>query len=447
MVNESDDAIFAFSALAFTVLGLLLMKTLLLGPSFEFRRMTLPSVLLTAYLIIMPLPSILWFLDSSHPIRYTNLVAVDVVPLPYILGVWLANRLGRIPPHTVKRFLDSELCRSREDGVFGRFQAVILVASAAVVGTYLLLAEDVALVASIQEYGAIGGDRLRHSIYELPDALIFAYAVVVRLCLPFCVLYSFLMAKVYRRAWRVRFGMVLTLSLVGASLSLERSPTLGILLMLLLAYPLSSRKRHGLLYAALVLAALFLGGLIHQAQYQLDIERRDIVDYMSNLLLNRIWLDPSYMTAVAFREFNSSTTFLRGQSIRLLSLFGIPYQSFSSVGFVGDLWVNFGWPGVVLGSTLLGFTLQMIQGKCFQKKTVSTLVVYVLFLANALWLLYGSILSTMVVTVFAAGLLLLRSLPRPAPVRGALEIHVERTGQNLGHVLQTGWNSKHRGVY
>ena len=91
---------------------------------------------------------------------------------------------------------------------------------------------------------------------------------------------------------------------------------------------------------------------------------------------------------------------------------GIPYESFSSVGFAGDLWANFGWPGIIVGSVLMGLVLQSIQLRAFREKTAPTLAIYVLFLVNELWLLYGSVLSTMVVTVFAAGLLLLRLLPR-----------------------------------
>ena len=129
--------------------------------------------------------------------------------------------------------------------------------------------------------------------------------------------------------------------------------------------------------------------------------------YSAGLLVSRIWLDPSYMTFIAFNEYNDATTFLYGKSIRVLSLFGVEHVHFSSVGFVGDLWANFGPFGVIIGSIIIGFILQFIQLRLFREKGVLVLMVYILLLLNAAWLMYGSVLSTMVVSVYLLSILLL----------------------------------------
>jgi len=305
---------------------------------------------------------------------------------------------------------------------------------------YVAVADYVPLIASIRNYGELEGEDVRHSIYQLPSVLVFLYAVAVRLFLPYCVLYSFFMSRSYGGRWKTRFWMILALALGITAFSLERSPSLGLFLLLLLSYLLTSKRANLSRYGLLLAAALAVGGLIHQAQYQLPINPADALSYMTGFLLSRIWLDPSYMTSVAFQEFNSSTGFLGGKSIRLLSLFGVPYESFSSVGFVGDLWANFGWTGVILGSLLLGFVLQTIQLKFFRKKTLPVLMTYVLFLVNELWLLYGSIVPTMVVVVFSAGLLfltLLGQLEETAPL-GARQASAYRFVLNSGRTRHRG---------
>src|SRR2546422_1591214 len=146
--------------------------------------------------------------------------------------------------------------------------------------------------------------------------------------------------------------------------------------------------------------AKLVGGFVSRAQYQLDISMSDALKYMSSFFLSRVFLDPSYMTFWALTEYNGSTMFLHGRSIRLLAPLAGEYQPFSSVGFVGDLWANFGWLGVVIGGVAIGFLLQFIQVNFFKRKTLLATMVYVMLVLNSLWIMYGSILSTMVVSVF-----------------------------------------------
>src|SRR5438128_2134955 len=121
---------------------------------------------------------------------------------------------------------------------------------------------------------------------------------------------------------------------------------------------------------------------------------------MITFLVSRVFLDPSYMTFLAFFQYNDTTTFLHGKSIRLLAPLLGEYQPFSSVGFVGDLWANFGWLGVIIGGVFIGFLLQFVQVKFLKQKSLATTMIYVMLVLNSLWIMYGSILSTMVVSAF-----------------------------------------------
>ena len=153
--------------------------------------------------------------------------------------------------------------------------------------------------------------------------------------------------------------------------------------------------------------ALLLGGIVKRAQYQLDIDVGQMANYMSQILVSRIWLDPSYMCLAAFHEYNAATMFLHGHSIKLFSFFGLEFTHFSSIGFVGDLWVNFGWWGILIGSFTLGFILQSAQLLFHKKTDILRFAIFVLLLVNSVWIIYGSVLSIMVLSVYGSSIFLL----------------------------------------
>ncbi len=407
-----QDTLIALLILFVALLLMLHIAKLIPGFSLHPRRLTLPSLLILAYLVIMPVPSILWFCNWSGPIRYSYLLAIDGTPALLLLGAFLASFSSRHPRAIVAGFLRAGLSKSREDGFFRPLYNLMFVVAGLIAALYVSGATYVPLLGSLGQYGVEPGEEVRMAIYGSSPIMVYAYALTVRLFLPFCVLYSYFMGQVYGRKWKFKFWLMLAVAFALGALSLERSPTLGMFGALILAFCLSKGISVSLKHLFTFVMALLAGGTIHLAQYQLAIDWHEIGRSTTGFLVERLWLDPSYMTAVGFQTFNDTTMFLHGSSVRLLSLFGIEFQSFSSVGFVGDLWVNFGWSGVVSGAILLGFALEFIQLKFFRRKSIPFMVVYTLLLANELWLLYGSVLSTMVVSVYAAGVGLLALLPK-----------------------------------
>jgi len=113
------------------------------------------------------------------------------------------------------------------------------------------------------------------------------------------------------------------------------------------------------------------------------------------------------MARVTFEEFDTAEKFLYGKSIRLLSLFGVEFHSVTSPSFIAELWLNFGWFGVIVGTVALGFVLQFIQLTFFKKKTAPILSAYILLILNGAWLIYGHVFSTMSVSVYLFILLFL----------------------------------------
>jgi len=407
LTTKTSDWIFAVSVFVFAILSFLFLKRLLLGRSLELTHFTLPSFFIIIYIFLMSLPSIIWFCSLTYPIRYSYFFAIQSVPILFLLGVMAANAVFRHPSSIVRGFLSSSLTKTRQDSCVFPFYLVTVLSSIVIVTVYISVADYVPLIGSFTRYGEMEGQIVRHSIYKVPEIIQYAYALTVRFFLPFCVLYAYLMAYVCKGRWRYSFLIMFCLALFSSMMSLERSNTLGLFILLILAHYSIKNVLIAKKQATILVVALIVGGLMHRAQYQLDINLKNIMGYMVGFFISRIWLDPSYMTFVAFNEYNYATTFLYGKSIRVLSLFGVEHVHFSSVGFVGDLWANFGPLGVIIGTIIIGFILQFIQLRFFKKKSILTLMIYIMLLLNGAWLMYGSVLSTMVVSVYLLSILLL----------------------------------------
>lgn len=413
LTERGSDLLIAAGVLCLAICIFFIVKAIVLGPSLKLRRVTLPSFFLAVYILFISIPSVIWFAVSTHPSKYSCLLAVQSTPIFFLMGCILASCRFRNPSRIVAGFLTSRLTKSRFDLQVAPLYVLFVIASFLVLAVYVLTAEYVPLIASLTNYGAIGGEDIRFGIYKVPEGIQYAYALAVRFLLPISSLYSYFMACIHKGGWIVVFWATFAFTLISALLSLERSGPLGVFMLLTLAVYFKNNMTISRKSVFVFVVALFVGGLIHQFQYQMDVQLSDTIKYMSNFLINRVYLDPSYMTFAGFQEYGYSTGFLMGRSIRLLSLFGFEYKPYSSLGFVGDLWVNFGWVGVSVGAIFVGFVLQFIQLKFFKMKTIPIVMIFIMLLLNSVWILYGSVLSTMVVSVYVLSVLLLRFLMSP----------------------------------
>lgn len=423
-----DDLFFVVNVLASTVLIFLVLKKFLLGHSLKLSRLTLPSFFIVAYIILMPLPSIIWFYHSVHRIRYTYFLAVQSVLISFPLGVGLANIFFRHPARVITDFLSPSLSKTRHDSYLLPFYTFMLFSSILIIAALALTMDYVPLFGALTGYGKISGKLVRHSIYRVPDSIHYAHALAMRMLLPFCLLYSYFMAYLYKRGWKCTFWITVLFGSFSSLLTFERVYPLSLFVLLALAVYFKnsqqisnihrpsmseifivskSRIRFAVLILAIFVLAIFAGAIISRTQYNLPLDLRSLWNALIAFPIRRIWLNPSYMAYIHFEEFNNAPTFLYGRSIRLLSLFGVKFHHTVSPSFVADLWINFGWFGVIIGTIIIGFILQFIQLWLFRRKSIPTLIIYIMLLLNAVWLIYGHVLSTMVVSVYLLSILFL----------------------------------------
>lgn len=435
---QTDDVLFVVSVLGLATFGFFLFKKIFLGNSLKLTRLTLPSFFIIAYIILMSLPSMNWFFSFTHPIRYTYFLAVQSVLISFPLGVLLANVLfldPSVPSKIVKDFLYSSLLKTRHDSYIFPFWILMLFSSILIETIYILTSNYVPLIGALTAYGEMPGKIVRSSIALEGDPIHYAHALTARFFLPFCLLYSYFMAYIYKGGWKYLFWITLLLTMVISLLTFDRGYPLGVFILLALAiyfknnqlistirFPstskihLVSRSKIRLAIFILVIIALAMvvGAIISRTQYNLPLNLSIIWNTSKSFFIDRVLLDPSYMACFYFEVFNDPRTFLYGKSIHILvsSLFGVEFHPTISPGFLAELWINFGWFGVFMGTSIIGFILQFIQLRLFRKKSVPTLSIYILLLLNGAWIIYGHILATMVISVYLPGVLFLIYLKR-----------------------------------
>jgi len=438
--TQTDDVLFLVSVLGSAIFVFFLFKKIFLGNTLNLTRLTLPSFFMIAYIILMSLPSIIWFYSLAYPIRYTYFLAIQSVLISFPLGVLLANELfinPCIPSRIIKDFFYSSLLKTRHDSYIYPSWILMLFSSILIMTIYILTSNYVPLFGAFTAYGEMPGDIVRRSIVQEGDFIHYAHALISRFFLPFCLLYSYFMAYIYKGRWKYLFWITLLLAILTFSLTFDRVYPFGVFILLGLAiyfknknnqlisttrFPSTSKihllSRSKIRLAVFILAILavgmVIGGIVSRVQFNLPLNLTIIWNTSIGFFIDRVLLDASYMARVYFQAFNNPSTFLYGKSIHPLisSLFGVDFYPTISPSFVAELWINFGWFGVLMGSTFIGFILQFIQLRLFRKKSIPTLSLYIILLLNGAWIIYGHILATMVVSVYLLSVLFLIFLKR-----------------------------------
>lgn len=430
-----DEVLFLVCTLLTAVVLLIVINKALLSGALKVTWVTIPSFFVAIYVVLMSLPSALWFYASPRdPIRYTYFLSIQSVLVTFPVGMLLANAIFADPDRPfriVRQFFTAPLERSVDDRYAFRYWLVMFGVSVAVSGYYLLTSSYVPLIGALTSYGEVEASIVRRSVVAEGNLVHYGHALTARLLLPFCLLYSYFMSDLYCGKWRYVFWLTLGVSAFVSSLTFDRMFPFSIVLYLVLAVyskyqdrqtprALALRRRRiskirlAGYVVGLLAVAMLVGGVLSRAQYNrelsLDIIRMTALDFF----VDRVLLDASYMAYIYFEEFNDASKLLYGTSIHpaVSWVFGVEFYPTISPSFVAELWVNFGWVGVLIGSALVGFVLQSVQVRVFDKKTAPALSLYLVMLLNGAWIIYGHLLATMVLSVYIPSILMLLQLKR-----------------------------------
>jgi hypothetical protein len=435
--TSAHDVLFVVSVLTIALFGLWLINAALLGNALQVKRLTIPSFFVAIYIVLMALPATVWFYAAPQdPIRYTYFVAMQSVLLTFPLGMLCANVLcGDLstPGRVVKRFFSDPLQQSADDRHALRYWVLMILASVTVATVYLMTSSYVPLIGAITSYGEVAAATVRRAVVAEGAAIHYGHALTARLFLPFCLLYSYFMAYLYGGRWRLLFWPTLGVAAFVSALTFDRMFPFSVVLFLVLAVYYKyddldvrdaaagrtaqrrmSKVRLLGYVAALLSISMLVGGIVSLTQFNKPMDLEIIKVESIAFFINRVGLDPSYMAYIYFAEFNEPSKFVWGKSIHVLvsKALGVEFYPTISPSFVAELWVNFGWFGVLVGAALVGFVLQLIQVRVFDRKTVPALSLYIIMLLNGAWIIYGHLLATMVISVYVPSILILMSLKR-----------------------------------
>ena len=461
--SNTDDVLFVVGTMITAFGGALLFRRALLGDSLTFGKLTLPSFFVITYALLMSIPAVLWFYVSpGEPIRHTYFLAIQSVLLTFPVGVLLANALAlkpQTPSRIVQEFCDGPILPSEEDQYVVPLFVAMMLASLLTAGYYVLTSPYVPLIGAFTAYGDLPGSEVRRRVALDGVFIHFAHALVARFLLPFCLVYSYFMADLYKGRWRLTFAATLVATALISLMTFDRTYPFSVVIFIALAiyfkhqHAEQSRlrlasarvRRSGINFwtfvyvMAMIAFSMFVGGVISTTQYNFPITVEALWDATAGFLINRVFLDASYMAYIYFEEFSSPDTFLYGTSLHVLvsALFGIEFIPTISPSFVAELWINFGWFGVVIGSTLVGFVLQQIQLTLFDRKSVPAMSFFVIMLLNGAWIIYGHLFASMVISVFVPSVVVLtwlrnrrsRVLVAPGLPHGNQVLRVSRSRQ------------------
>lgn len=394
--------------------GFLIIK-IVLGQTLSFRYLTIPSAFLAAYIVMMALPAIPMYAAMDNPVRSHFLACVESVLIVFPLGLACANLFERRPADVIRLYSTTALKVTPLDLRMVPVFRLVLLSAIPILSLFFMYSSQVQLIEIIAAYPTnVDKMAFRFAQNDLPRVIHFAFELLRRMLLPICTMFVFFMSMTSGGRWaRIYWPLFLATFLV-ASLTLDRAPPSAFFVMMLLAWMLSGRK--GLYAAALrfrtlrVAAAVGIcGGIISVFQYQSDFTWDRLLSNIWYVLSYRIIQDPSFMAAVySFQNFPSDADFLGGSHIRLFSIFGQTYfESLeydprfpaAPVSFVGDLWRNWGWEGVLLGTFLIGFLYQILQLKLFREKTPTSATFHVLLIINCMWIIPGNFLGIMTTSI------------------------------------------------
>jgi len=395
-----------------------------IGNSLSFTNLTVPSLFISAYIGIMCLPSVIIFETMIHPIRYTYFMAIQSVVVVFPVGVHLCNVVSNSPEIRIRNHFSSPLEATAADRAWIPMLKALVCASVPILFVYVVSATYIQLWEVIKQYPTnIEKSTLRFAANDLPRSVHFLFELLRRLILPLCVLYAYFMSRATGAHWHRVFRILLVYTFVVCSLTLDRAPPIALVVLVVFAYmTASNRSLVGMITSLRSLAAILvmgiIGGFISILQYQSDFEWNTFFGNIWYVISYRIVQDPSYMAAAySFQIFDEPGSMLHGNYVRLFSILpgreyldtllsDDPRNPVAPVSFVGDLWRNWGWAGVIIGTLTIGFLYQFAQLRLSDQKNVVNSTLQVILLLNSVWIIPGNALGTVSTSVLALVLVL-----------------------------------------
>lgn len=343
------------------------------------RFLTITAFWYWLYLAFVFIPAFFVFGSHAEPYRTIYMAAVDSALITVPLGAMAVNITTGFQKLSIRRYFRAPV--ALDTGRNRLLTGFLLLVCVALALTVLYVVEVRSLPLFYLVFHAGAYDELvllrEESLKLLTSDLRYAYYVLRSTLYPILILVAFGRYLRTRTAlWRNLFFFTLAIGLVYSALSIAKSPVTNLVMMLALFWYL---KRGGKISvkSGVATAALFLVFPV----FVVVLEQPDLVNVGGALSVigERMFRLPAEILYYYFQAFPEVAPFQHGATIGLLAsaLGKVPFDDANFIGrymyahgmpsvtanapFLGSLYADFGFLGVLVGGFVAGLIMQAVQ--------------------------------------------------------------------------------------
>lgn len=345
----------------------------------SLRRLTITSFWYWLYLGFVFVPALFVFSAHAEPYRTRYLAAVDSALLTVPLGAMFANLVTQCNREAARKYFRTPLVLDAKRSTYLSGFLVLLGAALLLTLLYVLEVRQLPLFYLVFHPGQYDQIVLlrEESLKLLASHLRYAYYVLRSALYPILILVALgRYLRTRTKLWRNLFIFTLAVGLVYSALSIAKSPVTNLVIMLALFWYLSRGGKFSVKSGSAA-AVLFLAFPVSVVV----LEQPDLVNVVGalNVIGERLFYLPAEILYYYFQVFPDVAPFQHGATIATLAtVLGMsPFDDANFVGrymyahgmssvtanapFLGSLYADFGFLGVLAGGLLAGLIMQLVQ--------------------------------------------------------------------------------------
>ena len=421
------------------------------------RCLTLSSFWYWLYLAFVFVPAFSVFSNHGEPYRTVYMAAVDSALITVPLGVMAVNVTTGFRKEDMRRYFRAPLATEVRVNALRPGFLILLAAAVALSILYCLQISSIPLqdlIVHPGDYNALVTAR-EESLKLMNSPLVYAYYVVRSTIFPLLILTALgEYLRTRRPEWKVFFGTAFAAGLAYSALTIAKSPVCN--LVLFVAFFIYLRRGGNINIASLLLVGVVF---LLFPMFVIMSEQAGTVGFSATLadLGHRLFVVPADVLYYYFEVFPSVVAHQHGATIgKLAWILGVPtFDDANFVGrymmargagfrstvtanapFLGSLYADFSFAGVVVGGFIAGATMQALQARIVRRpKTTLNLALFAFLLVTFAWL---NTTTLPVVLLSDGGVLALVFVWLMDPMKAASSLRAPISRSKTGRLRQSG---------
>lgn len=376
---------------------------------------TIPSLIMLSYTIIIALPSIYVCTEKNTPAVYPYFFTVISFYFLFPLGLLLGNKIWKIDIKKLKPIKSNDLTKDKIDPIVAEILYIILIVGLSIYALYLARVKVIPIIELISNPGSSAKFALlREEAFKiLKITIIEKYLILWQraIILPGGIILSLFLFLVYKKIKYLIFLIIFFLmGLTFNSLTLEKAP-IGAIFLIIMSFFYIKKKKVSLKFI-IISIFLFFAFPISIIYLMYFAEHKEIAAYIFKFFTKRIFIVPTEVLYYHFEIFPDRVGFLFGRSSQLFSWMYadggvfLPtrvaqyiYKSpqtlvHSNAIYLGNFWADFGTLGIVISTFSVGLVVHWIYHKLLVTVSYQKNIIFMLFSSLSVPLFSFQFLST-----------------------------------------------------